>query len=315
MLSHEIRNNWTTEARNNSTLIRSLVKRGYRCMTITFDDGWRGVAIPFSSQEEINEDFANVWLRTKTITGPEGNQERLLTLLSTSADSPFATLCSNFVDPGEDGEARKAILESPVAWWARWKGLLGNRSSDCRVYDVLAELAALTYLHKLGQNPKWRGPDRSSCDIDCGSTVYEVKSTTSRRQTSFTAHGFFQLAEAGVSKQLLFFRFERSDGGLTIDGLVESLVNGGFSERLLEDALDNLGYPKGRSSRSEAFNLLEARVYEVDDSFPRIEASSFVEGALPAGISSLQYSVSLENVPYTTVTDEVREAANGERKG
>ena len=36
----------------------------------------------------------------------------------------FAVICKHFVDPGENGELRKKLIESPFDWWESWKSLL-----------------------------------------------------------------------------------------------------------------------------------------------------------------------------------------------
>ena len=36
----------------------------------------------------------------------------------------FATLCEQFLNPGENGELRAQLLNDPLEWWNRWKELL-----------------------------------------------------------------------------------------------------------------------------------------------------------------------------------------------
>lgn len=306
MYTEEIMGNWKTEPRNNETPIKSLQTAGYPARTITFDDGWRGVAVLFPHDTEVNEDFSNVWLRTTTIVQSDGSTVKVLALLSTSCDRPFAALCSNFVDPGFEGGAREGIVADPIAWWKSWRDLLGNRSVDYKIYDVLGELIVLRYLIKEGMSPEWRGPDYASDDIDCGHQLVEVKSTVSRNSKSFVAHGFYQLADAGIAKKLAFCRFEQADSGETIDAVVDDLVSLGCQRESMERKLTSLGYPKGRGARSRGFVVLSVSLYDVDDNFPHLGKSSFVGGDLPPGITGLQYCVMLDGVPCEDVTDKCR---------
>ena len=101
-------------------------------------------------------------------------------------DSAFTNLCFDFVNPGDNGEYRKALLASPVKWWASWKELLGNKSIDERVYDVIGELAVLRYYAQKGLNPKWNGPNQSSYDIELDDSFVEVKSSINRTKKEIT---------------------------------------------------------------------------------------------------------------------------------
>src|SRR5699024_8429732 len=123
----------------------------YPAWTVRLVDGY-GVAIPYAG-EDINESFSNARIfSTDNIMISAGMMQRslVLTTASVEIERPFATLCSELIDPGIDGAARNAILADPVAWWKKWKELLGNRNIDARIYDVLGELCVLYQLLQSG---------------------------------------------------------------------------------------------------------------------------------------------------------------------
>ena len=51
------------------------------------------------------------------------------------------------------------------------------------------------------------------------------------------------------------------------------------------------------------FVIKESHIFRVDDSFPRIVSSSFVEGKLPNGILKLDYTIDLTSEPPYPLTN------------
>ena len=130
-----------------------------------------GVAIPFPDSLEVREGFSGVDLYTAELqTGPDARQGCLVLMSSSPIESvPFATLCSEFISPGENGLQRNDLTSNPIGWWTEWKELLGNKNVDERVYDVLGELMVLKHLAERGIHAEWNGPDASTYDINCES--------------------------------------------------------------------------------------------------------------------------------------------------
>jgi hypothetical protein len=153
-----------------------------------------------------------------------------------------------------------------------------------------------------GATYEWSGPFGGVVDIKTPTTDYEVKSTISRYGSVINISGQFQLA-ASSDKQLklVYFRFEPVNDGLSIDLICDRLIALGVDAVMLEGALQRLGMEAGCSARKEEYNLLEARSYTVDDSFPRISPASFIGGVLPEGVVQIEYRVDLSGLksqPY-----------------
>lgn len=269
------------------------------CPAWVFREGDRfGVAVECSAPLEISEVFAGARLRTveRVIAG----QQRRFLRLESSIEwlrNEFGVICEHMVSVESGTAARQALLADPLVWWERWRHLLGNALVDKHGYDVLAELLALETLVIGGCSCEWSGPFGGVVDIRTPTTDYEVKSTISRYGSVINISGQFQLAaSSGKPLQLIHFRFEPVDEGLSIDLVCDRLVALGIDAALLEGALQRLGMEAGCSARKEAYNLLEALSYSVDDSFPRITPASFIGGVLPAGVVQFEYSVDLSGL-------------------
>ncbi len=57
-------------------------------------------------------------------------------------------------------------------------------------------------------------------------------------------------------------------------------------------------FEPGSSILNEKYQLIEKRYYLVDNDFPRIDKTSFAGGSIPAGISHINYTVSLDHLKY-----------------
>lgn len=290
----EIIDHWQLSQTGYARELPSLVDTGYPAWSVVLPDGRFGVAVPYGDGDKVFESFASVWVESMTVTNVSDGP--VLVLSSFDSSQAFASLCAEFVSPGTDGRSRFELTENPVSWWEEWKGLLGNKNVDQRVYDVLGELVCLEVLSSMGLNPVWGGPNRASCDIDCGMKKFEVKSSLSRNSKSAEVHGLFQLAGDETEKFLILAQFEPTVEGLSIDEMVDILTGYGFSRAELNNALLDLGYPSGNSARSKCYSLRGLTKYLVDESFPHISPSSFVGGALPLGVTSISYGIALDDI-------------------
>lgn len=285
---------WEKNEPGYAQMLSPLHEVGCPAWAVNLPYGDVAVAIPFEKEAEIAESFASVSLSTMSIRNiPSDNA---LVLSSPEPSSAFAALCAEFVSPGREGLARAAIEANPIAWWREWKGLLGNKSVDKRVYDVVGELLCLELLSDMGLEAVWGGSKRSSVDIDCGSQSYEVKSSLTRNSMQVQVHGLYQLAEGGSDKYLLFVRLEPAVAGVSIDGLVERLSDIGFSIAELNNTLLEMGYPRGSSARKQCYKILDIVKYKCDSAFPHISPDSFVGGCLPVGVMAINYTISLDGL-------------------
>lgn len=259
------------------------------------EDGRFGVAVPLVTNLRILEFFAGAKLGTVE-RDVDGHIRTLLRLDSgcEALRNEFAVVCAQFIDPGIDGQERAALTADPLAWWNRWRQLLGNANRDRRAYSSLGELLALERLRSQGIDARWIGPLQGTVDIEATGASYEVKSTLSRYGAVVHIAGQFQLNRSKhVPLYLIHQRFEPSTVGDSIDSVVHRLVECGMAVEELEALLARDGLHTGGAARAETYRLLESTVYAVNDEFPSITASSFLGGMVPAGIVSIEYDVDL----------------------
>lgn len=298
MLMNEILSNWSGMPHGKVMVISSLTELGYKSWTIKIGSEY-GVALPVDSDEEISEYFSGAHYFTEDILLDNENTEHVL-MLTTSKDEikeQFASLCAELLTPGENGELRREISTSPVSWWIAWKELLGNKNVDLRVYDVIGELWTLKYLAEKGEHVEWNGPSGATYDLDCDGYYTEVKSTTSRNKRQVTLSNLFQLDPPDGSKLFLVLcQFEAALTGISINSLVDDLEKLGYSKAVLNDKLDKLGLERGKTARKRCYMLHAATRYTVDENFPAIRESSFIDGVLPQGVMSITYTVTLDGI-------------------
>lgn len=306
MLAEEIRNGWAASAKGYAAIISSINNAGYKAWTIKTDKSY-GVALPISEEITVSERFAGAHLYTDTLVldGKSIQSALLLTSQSKEIEVPFSTLCAELVNPGIDGEFRNEIISSPTSWWMQWKELLGNKNVDERVYDVLGELLTLRYLASLGEAAEWNGPSGATYDIDCDQKFYEVKSTIARNERKITLNNHFQLDPPnGYPLYIVLCQFESAQSGISINSLLKDLEKLGYSSTALNQKLESLGLERGKSARNRQYIIHSMLEYTVDESFPCIKDTSFIDGHLPKGIQSITYTVSLEGLNATNLLNK-----------
>lgn len=274
----------------------------YTAWTIK-QEQWIGIAIATQSNIEFSERFANVRLYTENAVVISNVEYRLLIL---RCDAPalrdeFSTVCYHFANPGVAGENRKLLTENPEKWWNKWKSLLGNRNTNTEVYPIIGELLTLEYLLKKGVVAKWQGAEGGVQDIQTENCNYEVKSTISRYGYEATINSVYQLNHCQGTLKLVFCRFEKVSLGRDLNSVIESLISLGYSEKLIELAMEANGLERGCTARSKKYRLIEMKSYIVDDSFPAISENSFKGDVIPKNILHLNYTVDLSGLPCENI--------------
>ena len=253
-----------------------------------------GVAVESSSDKDLYEEASQITIKR---INNMGVNYIALSCCDEEFRNEFAHFAAYFLIPGENGENRRLLLESPVKWWEGWIGMLGNRIGQRQCYDTIAEMMALEELYKLDKSTKWTASQAGSHDIESDALSVEVKSTVKKSETTVTISSQFQLASV-KPLQLWFFRMEASEHGMSINDLTRDIVAVGYDENLIESQLCKRGFIPGNSSRDRKYVLLEKRKFVVDDQFPRIVESSFKNGIYPNNIVKILYTIDLEGLDY-----------------
>ncbi len=269
----------------------------YPAWTIKSHD-WVGVAVPSEIQEDFSEHFSLVWIKTERDVTIGGKKLDLIMLTCSDMElrNEFATICSQFVQPGIGGTDRKSLVASPELWWKNWKYLLGNVNTSIEAYPVLGELIVLEKLIEMGKKAVWGGASGATNDIEVDGHSYEVKSTIQRTSNEVTISSINQMKKSENELDLVFCRFERSLQGRNINNLVESLVAKGLSRTHLENELVKVSLEKGCTARNIKYKLLEMKIYPVNDNFPSVTFNSFKGDKLPDNIVKFTYTVNLSGL-------------------
>lgn len=260
-----------------------------------------GVAIPYDDDAPLSESFANCQIRASKFNIAGTSVDRFLILTCTERDLryEFATVCAEFLEPGEDGEKRKELLKNPLLWWEKWRELLGNTITDREAYSVIAEMMALDSLLASGKQATWEAVHGGSHDIEAEDFSVEVKSTLRKYETTVTISSQHQLLSDEKQLFLYFCRLESSVHGVSINDMVDLLIKDGYDKSTLEKQLEHLGFEKGTSSRTKRYKCLEKRKYTVDKAFPHITKESFAGGEMPKNITKIEYTVNLDGIDYS----------------
>lgn len=268
-----------------------------------------GVLIPVQQYSEFYEQFSNVVMHSEKNVqiGDQLTDALLLECFDYSLSDAFATLCEQFIEPGADNTNRAKITGDPAIWWAKWKDLLGNISRLTDTYSFIGELLTLEYLLKIGKNATWTAGKRGTVDIETPDCNYEVKSTVNRYNYEVTINSIYQLNGQNRKVNLVFCRFESDPEGTDLNALIKRLVKLGYSESELETALSKAHLERGCTARKQKYNLIEMKLYEVDDSFPAITESSFKGNVIPANIIRINYTVNLSGLPSKNLMETEQE--------
>ena len=271
----------------------------YPAYVIRISEGY-GVAIEVNNDLEVAEKFNNIKLHTGAMI-LDGEAKNFLILRSAFEEYryEFASVCAEFVDPGDNGENRDALLADPYTWWVKWKELVGNTNRDQRVYNVIAEMMVLDYKYKKDMTTEWASTKMGSHDIECAEESCEVKSTLKRYGADITISSQHQLEH--IKPLFIYFcRLEESLEGISINELKTQLITDGYDEGKLEIELEKQGFERGSNIRNKKYKKLEGRIYEVDEAFPKIVRSSFKDDKYPDAIIHIQYTVNLDGIRYTS---------------
>ena len=260
-----------------------------------------GLAIKFDSEKDVYEEASEVFLYSTYLTiENETNKFLMLACCDEQYRNKFAELSRDFVDPGIDGENRTNLLRDPYQWWNQWIGLLGDKMRNRKSYDIIAELLALDFLYQKDKTVVWKAAEAGTHDIESATESFEVKSTIKKSETCITISSQHQL-ESSNKLSLLFFRMEKSLSGFSINDILKSLVAHGYDESLLESQLEKKGYKKGSSIRDVKYTILEIRMFDVDEKFPKIVETSFKDDVFPKNIIKILYTIDLEGLNYTSI--------------
>ena len=260
-------------------------------------DGY-AVAIPYDDDKILNESFVGIILSTNILNVEDKSFKVLyLYMVETGDLKKFAYIASEFIDL----ENRENLLHNPYSWIDAWNEMFGNSKKKYMISDVVAELAAFREVYKLNKTAKWVGPKDGTHDIVYEGGVVEVKSTTNKKNNYVSINSQFQI-NPDENEKLFFVRLEPKPYAESIDTLVETLEQMGYSRSELEDNLSHMGYRAGNRTRKQTYDVLSIYSYKVDeDHFPVIVLDDLNSLSSVKNIIGYKFTLDLSAVPYEVI--------------
>lgn len=278
---------------DNLMEISDLLHSKYTLFAIKEANGWFGVAIETKLDSlDFFEEFENGMLLTQ-IKHYRGENHKILALVSNEKESleQFTVLCEDFLKCFNTYSIDDIFENSKCKWLEKWKNILGNTNRIDTPYFLLAELLTLNYLLNNGYEVKLT--NQGTHDIESNKENFEVKSTIDRYNNEVQINSQYQLIPANGNKlNIIFVRLEQSQSGYSLNDLKDELINKNYNKAEIEKKIKEFS----SSALNEKYIIHEAKIYEVNDDFPKIDKNSFKDNKIPDGIKKFEYIIDLTNV-------------------
>lgn len=270
----------------------------------------RHLLIPLEKDEEEYEDLQSKGLSitTRELIIKGVDQKRYIDILcqDTSGHIIFDAIASEIAERLNKGASKEIIIAVINKWRNFWDRPVQKLLSHNELIGLLAELWFLYYwllpnMDELIAISRWRGPFASRHDFEWPGKSIEVKATTNVQSRTHKIHGVEQLSPPQNGKLFLFSLRLREEQGAdqTLPGIItlckEKLKNNLEALSRFENILDLAGYSSIHENEYSKFKfrIVDEKLYEVTDDFPKIIISSFLDG-IPSGIGIIEYTINLD---------------------
>jgi len=194
----------------------------------------------------------------------------------------------------------------------RWRDLMDREASPVMTTEALCGLfGELWHMRAIAERDPaglrvWQGPRGARHDFSAAGVALEVKTTLRRSHWMFRIHGLTQLdVPAGASLYLCAMRLELNGAaGITVPALVQHILDLGVDRHEFVTMLAEAGYHLKDQIHYEQFRfeLLDLRLHQVVDGFPRLTTADFGVSGPPPGVTEIDYTVDLATHPATPLT-------------
>ena len=256
------------------------------------------IAIPFDFDEDYVDEFVGIKMNTGPLNfGGQVIKVIYLHAADTVSIDKFVPIAYQFLQL----RYREAILANPYAWFDEWRDIFGDSIKHKMIYDVLGEMLALREILKSDGTAKWQGPKNGSQDIVGEHHLYEVKTTTSKKETVVHINSAIQLL-GEKPESLILVRLEVKPYANSIDSVKEELIQLGVPEDEIEECLLQKGLTKGSRYRKVSYDLIEILSYDVTEAmFPKITLEQLNDSAPLKNITDYELTLSLDSIPHTVI--------------
>lgn len=220
----------------------------------------------------------------------------------------------------DDKKLPTDIVKKVLAKWRRFWGETPQQLlSREEQIGLFAELWFFAYwlLPKFGSNSAlfWRGPWGSRHDYEWTKTSVEIKATTNSRGRVHRINGINQLEKTQDSSLFLFSLVLREDFSAenTLPKLIDycymQVADSDEALTRLESGLAQVGYsPIYLEEYSKMrLDVISQALFLVNDEFPQLINSSFVNNHLPQGIEKVEYEINLNSFNHLVIANEPKD--------
>ena len=284
------------------TRIQAAIRKPENALAILFEISNRSLPSGASLPDCIGFKLSVEVLRP----GPGGNCRLCLTLKDQRYRDVFVALSDDVagtVSEAENEIAGVRLLLGRLNTWERFLDRYGvNLMSPDEQVGLFSELKfleneLLKILPAMDAVQSWRGPYRAPQDFMLGSMAVEIKTTTSRNQTSFKVASLEQLDTGSLSCLLIHHSVLSIDetAGICLPDFIadlrEAIANtdpGAASQ--FDASLIEAGYLEAHEEayRERAFVVARKSWFEVRSGFPLLAPTT-----VPLGVVAAKYTISL----------------------
>lgn len=229
-----------------------------------------------------------------------------ITCLDRELESVFLRFCESFLEALAAGSGTADAL---IEVLHRFRRLFEENSAGVsaeKIAGLFAELVVLDWLIDSGVDavPCWLGPTKETHDFVIGKAHLEVKALSASGEKKIRVSNLYQL-DKGEEEYLFLLGVRLAPGVETIGNIVER-IRGKLlytHHQAFEKALMAVGclLPVSDSWNRKKFSHNTPAAWRIEPGFPRLVPSMLQGGTLPAGVSSVKYSVSLDHAHAYTV--------------
>lgn len=220
-------------------------------------------------------------------------KEHLNAVFSHMADEVLAELSVNSDD----------VFHTCRRTLQRWRELMDREVSPVMTTEALCGLfGELWHMRAIAERDPsglsiWQGPRGARHDFSAPRVALEVKTTLRRSHWMFRIHGLTQLeAPADASLYFCAMRLELNGAaGITVPDLVQQIIDLGVDRHEFVTLLAGVGYQLKDQLHYQQFRfeLLDLRLHEVVNGFPRLTSADFGASGPPRGVTEIEYTVDL----------------------
>ena len=270
----------------------------------------RHLLVPLEKNEEEYKDLQSRGLSIVTrdliVQGSKPKRYIDIACQDTAGYVIFDVIASEIAAELDKGDPREIITRIISKWRRFW----GHSPKEILPYEkILGLFAELWFLYnwlfkKMDVTRainSWRGPFSSRHDFEMKGLSIEVKATTSQQSRVHKINGIDQLSPPENGSLMFFSLRIREEQGAENDlpsivGLLQEKLKGNINSlSKFENTLAVAGYSPVYNDEylKLKFRIVDQRLFNVTNEFPRIITDSFV-GGLPSGVGTIEYTINLD---------------------